>query len=574
MKTIPQNGIIKSKGLGDTIGDIVSSFNLDLSSNLGAIRVNRIKKVGNNNSNTFGKPLAFVNYTNLYYTITDNQIWKGGDVPSDTFTNVEQESDIDEGNSDMKVFNNKIYISGSTSVMSLTTGTSTDVITAGLTASPHLLEVLHDRLYITNNFRTVLSINTSDVLATSSSNTLNLVTAYGLSNDWTITSIKRTQDLLWVSLLNTYNGKGLVFSWNGITENVYNSVFELPSGIVSSTVLDNILYVIDTQGKLKRYAGSTFVEVASLPKENLNFFQGSGDLNNSRFIHPNGMVTTDNGTILILMSNNISGIDYEDDLPSGIWEYDANIGLYHKYSLSVSPVGATTYTDFGQQRISSPGALYFAKPIAPTLTDNGILLAGAAYFTNASTIAYSAFCDDTLDTTQKWGYFITTKIFSSIQEQWEKVYAIYKRFTNQNSKIVIKFRTEEDEETETTITWTDIDRFTSSVSLSGYSVGDEVQIVQGVGSGQSSHIKEIVGSTYILDDNFPTACIGTTAIALVSKWRKVGTGITYLDDKQYKELTISPKNTSPFIQFKVCMQFNTKDELNKLQIISQSQVKE
>ena len=45
MITIPKNTILKSKGLGDTIGDIIESFNLDLSENYGAIRTTRTKKV-------------------------------------------------------------------------------------------------------------------------------------------------------------------------------------------------------------------------------------------------------------------------------------------------------------------------------------------------------------------------------------------------------------------------------------------------------------------------------------------------------------------------------------------------
>jgi len=270
MKTIPNNIILKSKGLGDTIGDIQESFSLDLSSNLGAIRTNRMKSIPFGNPTISGKPLAFCSYATKYYTITDNEIWKGGEHPSDSFTNVEQENDIDIGNSDMKVFNNKVYISGSTTVMSLTTGTSTDVISSGLTASPHLMEVMGARCYITDNFTKVRSFSTSDVLTTDG--TQFNITLDGLNPaEWTITTIKNNGGLLWIGLLNVYTGKGKMYSWNGSSIDSPNSIFDLEAGVISSTVLDNILYFIDTHGSLKKYAGNSFVEVAKLSKDNLNF---------------------------------------------------------------------------------------------------------------------------------------------------------------------------------------------------------------------------------------------------------------------------------------------------------------
>lgn len=583
MKTIPNNKIIQSKGLGDTIGDIVSSFNLDLSSNYGAIRATRMKKVTVTPNSLLQKPIAFANFQSVYWALADNELWKGGDTPSDAFTEFDSFNllgDIDEGNSDMKVFNGGLYFSGSTEVYKTTNGTSfTTAISSGLTTSPHLMEVMNagavSRLYITDNFTKVRSISTGDVLTSDGQ-------AYSLNlnlppTEWTITTIKKNSGLIWVGLLNIYNGTGLVVSWDGYSADQRNETYNLPSGVVSSTVLDNVLYIIDTQGQLKYFAGNSFkdVEGARLFRDNKNFLQGSGSLNNSRFIHPNGMVTTDEGTILIMLSNQIGNYDYEDGIPSGIWEYDKNIGLYHKYSISVSPVGATTYTDFGQQRLSSPGALFYAKPTGATATKNGILLAGATYFTNASTTAYGIFCDDTLDTTEKYAGFITTKLFTKIQEQWNKVYALYKKFTNSSSEIIIKYRTEEDTPTESTVTWTDIDRFTSSVSLSSYSVGDEIQIVQGVYSGFTAHILSTDGTTYIIDEQLPSSCIGVTGKVLVSKWKKVGTGkVTYNDKEQFKALTLVIQNTSPFIQLKVCMKFNTKDELNKLQIISKELTKE
>lgn len=568
MKTIPSGTILQSKGLGDTIGDIVESFNLDLSSNYGAIGSNRTKKVTTTGLTGVGIPWAFVKFLDNYYAGIATCIALGGGQTGDTFTGSEYTAGIDTSKSDLKIFNSKLYLSTQTKLWYTDAADNWSEATSGLAASPHIMESFKNRLYVTNNYTTILSINTSNALVTVG--TSGAVTT-NLSADWTITCLKRVGSLLWFGLLNVVDGTGKVMSWDGTSLDV-NSIYELPSGVVAGVALDNVFYIMDTQGILKRYSGNSFTEVARLGKKNKNHFSGVLSLENLRYIHPNGIQTTDTGTILMLINNLNNDGTYEDTIPSGVWEYDPNVGLYHKYSLSASAVAGTSYNDQGQQRLKEVGAICVQKPTTGSISDNGVYLFGATYYTDSTaSYLYGIFCDDTLKTTTSWSYFITTKIFANIQEQWSKIYTLYKKLSFSTSKIIIKYRTEEDTTTETTITWTDIDRFTSSVDLSSYAVGDEVQILQGTGSGQSSHIKEINGSTYILEDNFPTAVIGLTAKANVSHWIKAGE-ISNTNEQQFKPLTITKKNTSPWIQFKVCMQFNGKDELNKLQIISKPQV--
>lgn len=572
MITIPSNKILQSKAQGDTLSDIVESFNLELSRNYGAIGVNRTKKVTTTSVNGDGIPFAFAVYANTYVSAMAGSIMSGGVQPADEFTSVENISG-DVTKSDLKVFNKKLYFSSTTTMLSSSDITTwSTVVASGLTDSPHILEVFKNRLYITDNYSTILSIDTSDTLVSvGSTYALNL----NLSTDWTITCLRRVGNLLWFGLLNTVDGTGMVGSWDGASLDA-NSLYELPSGVVAGCSLDNIFYILDIQGSLKAYAGSTFVEKARLFKKNENNFSGSFNATWDKFIHPNGMQTTDKGTILMLIRNTLNDGTYEDTIPSGVYEYDTNIGLYHKYSLSNSATTGVTYNDFGQQRLYKVGAICTQKPSIGSTSDNGTILMGGALYPTGSTsnpYTYGIFCDDSLDTTLKYGYFITSKIFGDIQQQWKKIYALYKKFTNTTSKIIIKYRTEEDTPTETVATWTDIDRFTSSVSLSSYGVGDEIHITQGWMSGFTAHIREVSGSTYIIDETLPSSVIGLTSKANISHWIKAGE--TKEDDKmQFKPFNLIIKNTSPFIQFKVCMQFNGKDELNKLQIISQEIIKE
>lgn len=565
--TIPENRIIQSKGLGDTIGDIVESFNLDLTSNYGAIRLNGVKQ-SSVLDGVLNNPVGFALFNNSYYFICDDYLFKGGTNPSQDFEVFQNESTIRESYSDIKVFNENLYVSCSGSIFFSDGLTWTETATA-LTTSVHLMEVFGNRLYVTEDKTKVWSINTSNTLSTSGVYTLDL----GLSPEWNITTLKAIGNYLFIGLLNENTGEGMVCKWNGAAENILVEKINIPAGVIAGTVLDNILYIIDTEGILKKYAGNSFVEVARLFKKKEFYFDGANGFSNRRYIHPNGIQTTQNGTIVFLLSNKLENIaDYENTIPSGIYEWDKNIGIYHKYSIN-------TDNDCGQQRISEAGALYVQKPTTPLLAQNGSLIFGATYYTDATSTTSGVFYNDTNDTVEKCGYFTTTFKMSDTQDTWQKIYATYKKLKNSISKIVLKYRTEEHTPTEATITWTDINKFTTTTDLSDYSIGDEVQGIQGNGSGRLAHITSITldGSTYtvVLDDNFgeSNTIPGTTAKVLVDKWIKAGT-TTFDEQKQFKEFPISLENTSPIIQLKVFMEFNGKEELYKLKIINNKDVKQ
>ena len=582
-RQFPKNVIMQQKGLGDTIGDIVESFNIDLNSNYGSLKTTRMKNVTNSaDESDLETAVGFAYYNSNYYLVTDDFVYKGGGDPSTAFTKVTDmnapNGETSETVSDMELFNSGMYVSGLTDIFKLDVSWS-NPITSGLTSSPHLLKAYGDRLYVTEGQTKVLSINTSDVLATSGTSTLDTALDSG---EWTITMLEASKDNLWIGLLNYQTGKGRVYSWDGQTTNTPTTIIDLESGVAAGTVLDNIPYIMDFTGRLMAFSGSSFREVSRVFKKERILFDGADDNNNDRYIHPNGMTTTDYGTILIYFGNKLKSdiIEYEDTIPSGVYEYDPRIGIYHKYSISYSPASTTTVTDYGQQRLyqdENPGAILYSPPTRFDSGDNGVMLVGGRYTDPNGDPVYGVFCDDTLDTTQKYSYFITTKQFSSsVQDVWQKIYVIYQKLLSATDSITVKYRTEEDTPTEATITWVSTSSFTTTDDISAYEEGNEVQVVVGAGAGKLSHISTITesGGTYTatLDDTY--SGVTGTATVLLSKWIKAGSGISYNDDAQYKALTIDSKNTSPWVQIKVGMQFTGKNEINKLRIINKNNIKE
>jgi len=584
-KSIPKNQIMKSANYGYLLGDLAESFGIDISSSFGSIRASERMKLITKPTD-MQVPLDFAYYNDKYYFCSDTSVYVGANAPDDGFSKDVTSgapSSVDTYAGGLEVFNGSMYVADGTGISKLasTTWSSPAGLASKITASStHLMKTFGNRLYITDSGDKIYSISTSDTIADSGQFSAD----WALGSSWVATFLDVAQGAIFAGYLNTDDGRGIVFQWDGDTADTASRRIDLEAGVVAGCVLDNIPYIIDTHGRLKRYSGASFTEVDRLFKKENEAFNGIRDglTTIDRPIHPNGMIPTEDGNIMFLFKNGLAStssgvsVNHEDTIPSGIYEYNTTTGLNHRHALSYVAIGNTTLTDYGQQRLNAVGALFYRQPNSSPY-ENGALMAGCQYFTDATTKEYGVFSSDTFDTTQKYGSYTTEKIFSTeVQDQWSKIYTIYKTLLDSGDKIVIKYRTETDVPTEVTATWTDTDTFTTTTSLASYAEGDEVQFLQGTGGGKSAHISSISesGGTYTvnLDDTF-TGATGT-ALAKVSKWIKAGEITQANDDLRYKGLTIDQDNASPWIQFKVCMQFTGKNEIYKHRVVNKSLIKE
>ena len=575
MREFPQNQIPKASNYSDKMGDFVESYSLDLSGNYGSWKPNRMKLVTSSTTESDVEiPVAFNFYNGEYIMVTDDFVYRGGNEVNDPFTKDTRSNapsgNISEALSDAEIFNGALYVSGGDEVYKLSGSVWSKPITSGLTfATPHLMATLgtssgsEARLYITENFTKVLSINTSDVLATSGSFTLDT----GFGSTWSITMLE-AGDSVWIGLADSGTGRGAVIEWDGATEDTPTRVIQLNSAVAAGCLVDGIPYVMDMNGRLLRYGGFSFVEVDKLPFNLPLTMTGSRGRTNLRYIHPNGMTATDRNTILINVSNETEATNiYQNNAPSGIYEYDPQIGLYHKYAYSTSPVGATTVTDYGHPRVFDIGAIYFSRSTTPTATSNGFILAGAQYFTSTTTSEYGIFTNESLNTTQGYGYFVTPKVYStSVQDTWKEVYAVYDEILNASDKIVVKYRTREKNSTDATGYWIDSLTFTTTDDVSDFEAGDEVTIVEGVGAGQAMEIDSIEASssTYTVKVKANPLSATGTSTALFENWKKFGE-VSNETNKQYTQFTLRENNVSPWVQLKVEM-YLTDNELHKIRL--------
>lgn len=565
MIRIPQKTVWRQDNKNDLFGDIWSSFNLDLTSKPGNLKTTRMLNVVSQegtNETTIGLSVGFRYYNSQYWAATNGTpSFAGTSRISFSISTAENISTtVSNRYSDIEIFNNVLYVSLSgTNLAKNNAGTwGTVAITSGASNVPHMMCVYGSRLYVVADSGKINSMNTSETFAAlGDPYTLQLTDP--TSN--TITFLRPTSNRIWIGTINQNGGRANVYAWDGVSTSV-NETYKIDSaGALSGVVKDDTLYIVDANGKLMVFNGGGFTELDRLPINPDDYLFYPLGAYNERWIHPNGMTVQDD-RILMLINNEYRGASptTEENVPSGIWEWTKDTGLYHKYSSSYHLVTGGSVTDYGQNNVDVVGALSYIKSSSTSATDNGALLAGIATFTGSGATAQNLILiDDTNDTIQKYGYFVTPKIFSkNVNDIWQKIYLRFKKFLSATDKIVVKYRTSDAATlAEASITWNNGGTsFQTSSTITTWAVGNEVEVIQGVGSGKCAHITAITDlgggvSEVELDETFTGATATSTGKARAQTWTKLGSYSAQTDEIYSRSIDTAPSN---WIQFKVCLQ--------------------
>lgn len=584
----------------DSLGSLWSSFNLDFQSKLGTMRLAN-KLVTNTTSSDFPTlllPVAFEFWSGLWWAVCGTRIFRNTTAEL-TSTFAEDNSD-DAGidytiSSDLIVFNDHLWSTSATLLRSKEDKIEGIpwVTIATLTSSyPHKMVYFkkYNRLYVinqvTNSSTSIYSVDTSSVVSTTGDYTLNPSRSVGF-----LTTMVANTSFIWIATfrdnsqtgVNANETKGSILQWDGFSNQVLNEFPIESGGVLAMCVVNDVPYAIDTEGRILKYTGYSFQEIARLPIDRTLLVNPTTYAVN-HFIHFNGMVATKNNTILFLINNlnDDVGADVTENLQSGIWELDLETNNFtHKYSPTLKARSSSTITDYGQSRISAPGALKINYLQSNSANGRSTLIAGFNYFTDATTVKSGIFIDSPAKATtdnegQKRGYFVTTWFESSeITDIWNRIWVTYRRFLNSTDKIVLKYRTTEEDPTLANVIWQSTTQFTTTTDVSAYDpsqspfdgiTGGEVEVLQGTGSGSCTHITSVSNNagtyTVILD----TAITGVTGTGKVrfQKWIKLVeiTGQVL----QYGESALNIADTR--IQIKGVMKFTGDDEFHEMAIFS------
>lgn len=604
MVKLPKTGIWKQNNRSDRFDDLEASFNLDLSTNYGATRISPRMLLNINtddDAQLSAPPCAFKAFTcsgsddvgasTMYlWAIAKNHMWNSRGGPNTTFkqdATLNTPTSLNSDQSDLSVAYTKMYVTqASRDVKYIDSSGVWGTIVNGLADSSGLHQMtffraLKKTYIVDDNGAGISSIeNTTPTnVAASTQYTLNdLVEGSGVALGSQISCIASNTSRIGIGTINSSGSTCKFYTWDGSLGGggTYgpNEEYNLDaSGVLSVIVVDDTFVIFDTKGRLMQLNGGTFVELDRLPI--------NGQLKlpltpTSRPVHYNGMSLVD-GNIEILINTQLwdTNSTIKTGCPSGIWCYDRESRtFYHKRSMGLTKSGGTI-TDYGASKLSLVGALASVEIINATPTQgsiNGTILAGCDYYTTATVTKSGIFYDDTNDTLQKTGILITSKIFSdNVSDTWQKAYLRFRKFLSSTDKIIVKYRTNEDEATEATITYTSTTTLTVPTAsfTTAPLVGYEIEIIQGVGAGRTAHITAITtnGSNYeITIDETITGATTQTAKAKFQDWTKIDTFNSQTED--VFKLPVDKGNTSIFVQFKVWFLWTGKNQLYDLIVSS------
>jgi hypothetical protein len=434
-----------------------------------------------------------------------------------------------------------------------------------------------------------------------------------IPSEYLITSMVYFNQFLYIGTRTRVGQTAAVFAWNG-SGTAPQQVFEIDGTIVHDmAVFQGSIVVLSSSGALLRFNGAGFDVLATLPiyhttstttdAQNVTMYRGSLKANSD------------------VLYVNIGSMDNTFFLnqPSGVWCYEPRVGLYHKYSFSLSPAvrstGITTsnvntttntittsasnvpmtgtlcvYNSEGSTPIGGleEAGTYFvikvannqlklAETKADAIAGNEINLTGTGnnsqailYYPNidygtpftisrsgamgvvqtssgqkdyVQDVLFSVFEMEKRDSgtapylltpirgAESRGYFITPKILSNnVTDKFNNLVIKHSALKNDIDKIIIKYRTEDDDKNEVStndsrlnITWTSSTTFTTTGG-DGVEVGHEVEIITGAGGGLLAHVTDISlsGSTYTvtIDEEFEQYASGDTGRAIFRNWKK------------------------------------------------------
>lgn len=555
------------------------SFNLDLTSDVLALRVS--PRIILNTNGLDGLPWGFRYFDGSIFAGAGSKIYKGG---ADAYTGFSEDvssgaqTDYTADESDMEVFNATLVATTTDGVYSKASGAGAWTSRATLsTGGPHLLSYFKkfDRIYYTDLSSKIKSLSASWVEATSGDYYINLSTD---SAAYTITSLKASSTHQWAGILDkTKEGQnGKIIQWDGISSQI-DAEYKLNAQGCLALVIDEVAdvpFAIDTLGRLLKFNRAGFEEVGRLPFSHKLLKIVNDTDNADRPIHPNGLRITKDRTVEVLVNNLNVDNTYNENFHAGIYEFvpkgDGTYSCHHKYSPSLYTVAGSSVKDYGQTQLAAVGALSSVNLYSTNANRNGTFMCGCTYYTDTTTTSSGIFYDDSNDTLQKTGYFITTKILAdNIKQKWQSMPMILKKLLDSNDEIRIGYRTEDEDATDITITaWSGSNSVRTSSTVTDYGVGDSIFFTQCEGAGRLFQITEKTDlgggvTEFTLDGSF-TGLSGAGGKAKLQHWKKIWK-ITDQNIDSWDKTLVGLKD-SALIQFIFYFVFKGKDQIYSISL--------
>ena len=340
MISLPQGQTWKVDQKSDLFGDIIATKNMDFDMEGYATIARKSNTITSSSSTSyFGTPLGMVSDGIYHYLFQTLGLTVYNFANSTTFA-----SEIQSGGStpyfdvysDFVLFNGMVVYTEQSKIGVYSGGTTGTFTTKAAVLSvnyPHPMCVSdNNRLLVADGS---IVYNYDPTFVADGANQLKV------PNDYIITWMRSRQGIIYLGSRNIYGGEARMFVWNtqGITPQTSYTCGA--NWIYSGAEYDSSMVIITSQGRLLRFNGGGFTELASLPVYVTSYpwtsrrpnYSSTGKVANRGMGVVGDVLYINLDGSLDINSNEIPGT-YLDGQPSGIWEYDPAIGLYHKAGLN------------------------------------------------------------------------------------------------------------------------------------------------------------------------------------------------------------------------------------------------
>ena len=547
--TIPNNrGQIRQVNSGDLFGELNETFNIDLTTSEGKIKVSKKLMPVLVAGDELGTPTSIIDmliWNSQYYILTEDEVYRCSvtNDPTDP-SNWSEVTSIEDLASEgtAVIFDGQMRIALDTNILAWNGATDdndwwTNVAqgTALNASVPHVLEVVQSQketIYVTDGSRVqYLEKGNTPKIITLDSNVTSCCLAAGLSG------------AMWVGTFKETNGQAQVYEiYTGEvvgSTSVYRQAYPVnASAVLAIWMHDNVPHIVTENGEIQAFNGAGFTTVAEFPfKYTGKYLLGArtgniSDSNHIRPIHPRG-VKVHNDSVYINVKTNpdlVASQGYPVDVRShsGVWEYNMKTGvLNHRFSMS----GQMLQTDTG--------------PILVLDNDYAFLLATGQ---NEATSTLGIYMDDASEVNTAW--FITPEITSgSVTDAYEAIYHKAKTMAD-GEEIVTMYRTSKRDTIRATLNWTSTTSCTSTDNLSDVEPGDLIRVVSGTGAGMYANIVSIESSalTYTIVVDKAIGAVATSSNVYCDNFKRDPEVYTSANGEWKKQ---GGYGTNPWIQFAV-----------------------
>lgn len=186
--------------------------------------------------------------------------------------------------------------------------------------------------FLSLNAVAIANVNNVRIYANPLTATPTLITTLTIPSDFEVTQMVYFNQNLYIGTQNVSGGLAAMYVWNGLGT-AAQQVYKVNSNIIFSLAVHrNVIYALLGNGALERFNGGGFSFAAGFPI----YYTDMALTDYSNITLYKDIMHSNDFVLYINFSNEQNSPNALTYQPDGVWCYDENIGLYHRYSNTIS----------------------------------------------------------------------------------------------------------------------------------------------------------------------------------------------------------------------------------------------